>query len=206
MGRSHKLLLGVLVAGLLVPAAVLAGIPDPSLSDVPNVFYAPGGTQEYIVTVNGSSGPIDGATVQLVFSDEADTLIAWCVGQTHPSISATTDINGEAHFFIGAGGCVEPAATAGGLVCEVFANGVKLAEVGAVSSDAVDNAGTLPTSGWVVTSSTSVGLADASFHAAPLTSGTYSYCSDVNSDGIVGLTDATILATDIVPGSGCNIQ
>ena len=108
MGRSYRLLLGVLVAAVVVPVAVYAGIPDPSLSDAPNVIYSPGGNLEYIVTVNGSSGPISGATVQVIFSPEADSLVQWCVGQTHPTIEATTDANGEAHFFIGAGGCIDP--------------------------------------------------------------------------------------------------
>ena len=81
MGRSYRLLIAALVAGILVAGSSYAGIPDPTLSVVPNVLYSPSGTAEYVVVVNGSSGPIENALVQLVFSTEADGLICWCVGR-----------------------------------------------------------------------------------------------------------------------------
>jgi hypothetical protein len=206
MGRSYRLLLGVLVAAMVVPAAVYAGIPDPSLSDAPNVLYSPGGDLEYIVTVNGSSGPIADATVQLVFSGEADTLVAWCVGQTHPTIEATTDVNGEAHFFIGAGGCIDPSQVAAPPAVEVFANGIKLNEVGAVSPDVVDAGGVLPWLGWNPGPITSVGGNDGSFLGQYFKTSVYNYCADLNSDGVVAGDDASLAGPAIKNSTGCTIQ
>ena len=205
MGRRYQLLLAVLVAGVVMAGVANAGIPDPNLSDVPNVLYVPGGGLPYIVTVNGSEGPIDTADVQLVFSTEADGLIAWCTGQPHVGgiITAQTDASGFATFDIAAGGCIDPARTVGTPVVEVFANGIKLAEVGCVSPDAVDNNGVLPTAGWVVGGMAVVGLADASFHTPPIKSGTYEFCTDFNSDMVIGLDDASILTPWVKAGSSC---
>jgi hypothetical protein len=206
MGRSYRLLIAALVAGVLIAGSSYAGIPDPNLSVVNNVLYSPSGTIEYIVTVNGSSGPIDSATVQLVFSTEADGLICWCVGQAHPLIEATTDVNGQAHFFIAAGGCIDPSLVASPPAVEVFANGIKLKEVGCVSPDAVDDSGILPTSGWAPGAFCTVSLADATLHSPPIKSGTYSFCSDVNSDLSVDLTDAVVLTLGIKTGFTCTAQ
>lgn len=206
MGRSYRLLIAALVAGVLIAGSSFAGIPDPTLSVVGNVLYSPSGTTEYIVTVNGSAGPIDSATVQLVFSTEADGLICWCVGQAHPLIEATTDVNGQAHFFIAAGGCIDPSLVAAPPAVEVFANGIKLKEVGCVSPDAVDGSGLLPTSGWDPGLYCSVSLADAGLHSPPIKSGTYSFCSDVNSDLAVDLTDAVVLSESIKSGFTCTKQ
>ena len=206
MGRSYRLLIAALVAGVLVAGSSFAGIPDPNLSVVGNVLYSPSGTTEYIVTVNGSSGPIDSATVQLVFSTEADGLICWCVGQTHPLIEATTDINGQAHFFIAAGGCIDPSLVAAPPAVEVFANGIKLKEVGCVGPDAVDNGGILPTSGWSPGTYCTVSLSDATTHSPNIKGGIYAYCSDVNSDLAVDLTDAVILTEGIKTGFTCTKQ
>ena len=205
MGRRYQLLLAVLVAGVVMAGVANAGIPDPALSDVPEVAYAPGGSLQYIVTVNGASGPIDTADVQLVFSTEAEGLIAWCTGQDHTGgiISAQTDANGIAIFDIAAGGCIDPARTVGTPVVEVFANGIKLAEVGCVSPDVVDNNGVLPTSGWVLTGLAEVGLSDASFHTPAIKTGTYEYCTDINSDLLIGLDDASIMTPFIKGGSNC---
>lgn len=206
MGRSYRLLLGVLVAAMVVPVAVYAGIPDPSLSDAPNVIYSPGGNLEYIVTVNGSSGPISGATVQVIFSTEADSLVQWCVGQTHPTIEAITDANGQAHFFIGAGGCIDPSQVAAPPAVEVFAAGIKLNEVGGVSPDAVDNTGLLPWQGWNPGSTSGVSLTDASYHGEFFKSGAFNYCSDLNSDGIVAIDDASLAGSGIKNSESCTAQ
>ncbi len=205
MGRRYQLLLAVLVAGVVMAGVANAGIPDPALSDVPEVVFVPGGGLQYIVTVNGSAGPIDTADVQLVFSEEADTLIAWCTGQAHTGriISAQTNASGLATFDIAAGGCIDPARTAGTPVVEVFANGIKLAEVGCVSPDVVDNNGVLPTAGWNVGGTAVVGLSDASFHTPPIKSGAYEYCTDMNSDLLIGLDDASILTPYIKGGANC---
>ncbi len=207
MGRRYQLLLAALVAGVVMAGVANAGIPDPNLSDVPEVVYAPGGGLQYMVTVNGSEGPIDTATVQLVFSTEADGLIAWCTGQDHTNriISAQTNASGIATFDIAAGGCIDPARVAATPVVEVFANGIKLAEVGCVSPDVVDANGVLPTDGWNVTTSTSVSLSDAGFHTPPVKTGVYEYCTDLNSDLSVDLADATILTPYIKGGNNCTL-
>lgn len=206
MGRSPWLLASALTVGLLTASVALAGIPDPALSDVPNVYYSPGGAGEYIVTVNSSEGPVDGATVQLVFSASADALVCWCVGQTHPIIETTTAANGEASFFIGAGGCLDPAELAMLPAVEVFADGIKLAEVGAVSPDATDGAGDFPWEGWNPGGSCETGISDGVNHTAPIASGSYEFCSDVDSDGQVALSDAVTLTVDISTGSACTQQ
>ncbi len=206
MGRRFRLLIAALAVGAVAASAAYAGIPDPNLSVVPNVLYSPGGTLEYTVTVNGSSGPIDSATVQIVFSSESDTLICWCLGQTHPMVTATTDINGQAHFFIAAGGCVDPSLVSSPPAVEVFANGIKLSEVGAVSPDAVDAGGLLPTQGWDPQGSCVVGLSDGARHATAIKGGGADFCSDVTSDGVVALDDAVVLAAAIKSGSACTAQ
>ena len=205
MGRRYQLLLAAVVAGVVMAGVANAGIPDPNLSDVPEVVFVPGGGLQYMVTVNGSEGPIDTATVQLVFSVEADGLIAWCTGQAHTNriISAQTNASGIATFDIAAGGCIDPARTAGTPVVEVFANGIKLAEVGCVSPDVVDNNGILPTSGWVVGGIAVVGLSDAGFHTPAIKTGGFEYCTDLNSDGAIGLDDASILTPWVKGGNNC---
>lgn len=206
MGRRSRLVLAALTAGLLTAGFASAGVPDPGLSDAPNVIVSPQGNLEYVVTVVGSSGPIDTALVQLIFSDEADTLVCWCSGETHPLIEAVTNSAGEASFFIAGGGCVEPSATVSGLVVEVFANGIKLAEVGVVSPDAVDGAGILPTGGWNPGVSCAVGLSDATVHTAAIASGTYEFCTDIDSDLIVSLADAVTLTAPIAGGDACTAE
>ncbi len=195
----------LLVAGLLTVFSVgvaAANIPDPGLSDVPNVIATPLASLSYVVTVNGPLGPVAGATVDLVFSGAADALVCWCAGTSHPVISAVTNAGGQATFNIAGGGCVDPARL-GGTVVEVFADGIKLSEVGLVSPDAVDSGGVLPTSGWVVGPPCSVGLSDATFHTGPISSGVYEFCTDVDSDGVVALADAVLLTAPITVGETC---
>mgnify|MGYP003572957441 CR=1 FL=1 len=208
MGRRYQLLLAVVVASFLTAGVAQAGIPDPALSDVPNVLVVPGGALEYIVTVNGSEGPIDTALVELVFSTEVNGILAWCVGQTTGTISALTDANGEASFFIAAGGCVDAALVSSPPAVRVFAKGIELAQVGVVSPDAVDGDGVPPTGGWNITTGSlaEVGLSDASVHTPPVKDGTYSYCTDFNSDGAVDLSDASIMTPSIKDGSNCTAQ
>jgi hypothetical protein len=204
MAKSFRLLAAALVLGVMSAGAADAGIPDPNLSVVPNVLYVPGGTLEYVVQINGAQGPVVDVVVDIVFSAEADGLICWCATESHPQISATTDSNGEAHFFINAGGCIDPSQIAGPAVATVYADGIKMADVGAVSPDAVDANGVLPTAGWVPGGICVVGLADAGFHTPPVKSGAYSFCTDLNSDGAIGLDDASILTPAVKAGASCS--
>ena len=188
----------------LVAAGALANIPDPQLSDVPNVIATPGGSMAYTVTVVGSQGPVDTALVEIVFSPAADALVCWCSGQAHPVISAVSNAAGEATFFIEAGGCVDPARL-GSTVAEVYANGILLNSVGLTSPDAVDGTGNLPTDGGYATGGVcTVGLSDATFHTGPISSGTYEFCSDMDSDLGVALADAVLLTTPISSGETCS--
>lgn len=200
--------IGILATTTLLGAALVAsataGIPDPALSDVPNVAASPSGALEYIVTVNSSAGPVDGAVVTIVFGTEAEGLACWCAGQTHPEISSVANSSGEASFFIAAGGCLDPSELTGSPAIEVFANGVKLAEVGMVSSDAVDNSGTFPWNGWNPGGTCEVGISDGVLHTTPIASGGSDFCSDIDSDGQVALSDAVLLTADISTGAACS--
>ncbi len=204
MGRRTASLLVLLAVASASPSR--ANIPNPGLSTIPNVLISVDGTLSYTVSIQGQLGPVNQGTVELVFSAEADGLLCWCVGQTRGTLSALTDPSGTATFLIAGGGCLEPSQTASGVVCEVFVNGFKMAEVGVVGPDAVDSGGRLPTEGWTPGSSCVVGLADATFHSGPISSGSYSYCSDLNSDGAVGLQDGVLLTDPITRGDTCPRQ
>lgn len=189
---------------MLVSGTSFATIPDPTTSIVPNVVYNPNGAAEYTVVVNNSNGaPLNGATVLVVFSSEADGLICWCANQEHPIIEAVTNVSGEATFNIAAGGCIDPSLVASPPAVQVFANGVLLGEVGAVGADAVDQAGTLPTSGWNPGGSCDSTLPDAVFFTVPISTNTYTFCVDFNSDGATGILDAVFITVPLSTGQLC---
>jgi hypothetical protein len=192
-----------LVVGATIGGVAYGGIPDPNFSTVPNVLVSPAGTLEYIVYVADSSGPIDAANVQIVLSTEAETIGCWCVGESVPIISAFSDINGEAHFFIDGGGCIDPDSVASPPPAQVFANGILLADVGIVSVDAVDVGGLLPTQGWNPGGFCSCGLSDATRFTAPITTGSYDFCTDLNSDLQVDLADAVAITAPLTIGHTC---
>lgn len=197
-GRLVTSLLAVGLFGALIamssPMTAVAGVPDPGLSTVPNVIAVPGGSLPYTVTIVGTSGPLASANVTLVYTTAADTSLCWCTGQTHPSISATTNASGVATFNIAAGGCANPATIAGGVAVEVYVNSVKLKEVGQVSPDYVNS--TSPPC--------SVSLADAVQFTPPLAQAAYGYCFDLNSDLAVSLSDAVIATPHFASASSCN--
>jgi hypothetical protein len=189
--------------GLLLTATwgqASAGLPDPNLSTVPNVLVAPAASLAYTVRVASSDGPVSGALVRLAFSTEADGLACWSVGQNRPEIDAVTNAAGDATFFIAGGGCLDPSQLASPPVVEVFANGIKLAEVGVLSPDAVDGNGFFPWQGWNPAGTCRVGVGDAVAHTSPFALGTYSFCSDANSDNVVALADAVIFTSAISGG------
>jgi hypothetical protein len=203
---GRPLLLPALAAllGCLWWSSSFAGSPDPGMSTVPNVRYDPGGLYTYVVTVRDVLGaPVSGAAVSIVFSAAADAAVCWCSTQAHPIINAVADTDGRATFEIHAGGCVDPAHFPVPAI-EVFANAVKLAEVGGVSSDAVDAAGLFPWQGWNNGGTCVCGLADAVDHNAFIRFRDYSFCTDIDSDGKVGLLDAVFLTAPIKSSAICS--
>jgi hypothetical protein len=179
------------------------GTPDPNLSVVPNVLFVPGGTLEYTVHIESTEGPIDSAVVQLVFSGEAAGLICWCNGQSEPLIESTTNASGDASFFIAAGGCVDPDSVTVSPV-EVIVNGFSLTFVGCVSPDAVDANATYPWNGWNPGGTCSAQTADAIYHTPNFSLGTYDFCSDMDSNGVVGLGDAIVATPSLSQGNACS--
>lgn len=192
---------------MLVSVPSFATIPDPDNSIVPNVVHTPSGSAEYTVVVNNNAGaPLSGATVLVVFSGEADGLICWCTGQEHPIVEAITDVNGEATFNIAAGGCIDPAQVNSPPPVQVFANGTLIGEVGVVGPDAVDQTGTLPTAGWAPGGNCSSTLPDAVYFTIPISTNTYTFCTDFNSDGATGILDAVFITVPLSTGMTCTQQ
>ncbi len=198
------------------------GPPDPHLSVVPPmVTVAPDGSRPYTVVVILAQGPVAGAYVEVEFSPEATALVAWTVPvppgadipETGPGggflFAGTTDANGEVSFHIAGAGCVaEKVGTVDPYIVQVRADNVVLAEPVVNSPDAVDADGVLPEELDTsicdpVTSSTSVGLADALFHTAAIKQGLVEICTDFTDDGnpAVGLGDAGILTPYVRDGT-----
>jgi hypothetical protein len=178
----------------------MAGLPDPQLSTIPNVLVSPAASLAYTVVIESVDGPVSGALVRLSFSGEADGLACWSVGQTRPDIDAITNAAGVAVFYIAGGGCLDPQSLSSPPVVEVSANGIKLAEVGVLSPDAVDGGGLYSWQGWDPDGVCRVGVGDAVSHTSAFAQGTYSFCSDANSDLIVTLGDAVIFTQAISTG------
>ncbi|MDZ4803993.1 MAG: hypothetical protein SGI90_03890 [Candidatus Eisenbacteria bacterium] len=196
MGRRYGVPFLVLALGLVVaPVSALAGVPDPALSTIPNVLGSPNGGLAYRVTIVGTSGPIDSANVTLVWTVAGDTATCWCSTQTHPSVSSTTNASGVAVFNLRLGRCLNPATIPGGVAVEVFINSIKIKEVGQVSPDLTGTALGPPCE---------VALNDAVQFTFPLSTATYGYCFDLNSDGTVGLSDATLLTAPVATAATCN--
>jgi len=192
------------------------GDPYPGSSDVPQVAYSPGGTWTYTVTIRDLVGdPVSGATVRLDPTAAAEPLISWCAGQSHQP-EATTDYQGNASFTIFAGGCIDPAllgddaftVSAEKTLNPGYGSEVELGGRGAVSSDAVNEAGLLPTDPGYEKDAGSglVQLDDAVFHTGPISTSVYSFCTDFNSDGVVDVSDSIILTSDVVDGVGCTLE
>lgn len=178
---------------LFLPAPALAGLPDPALSTIPHVLAVPGGGFAYTVTIVGDGGPVAAATVELRYTASGNAAGCWCAGQAHPVLSAVTNASGVATFQVAGGGCLDPATVAGGVAIEVFVNDLKLKEVGQVSPDIVlDPVGTCEAA-----------LSDAVQFTAPLATGTYGFCYDLNSDGAVGLTDAVLFTSPAASAASC---
>ena len=197
MGRRYGVPFLILALGLVaVPAAVFAGVPDPLLSTIPNVIGSPDGGLPYRVTIVGTSGPIDSANVTLVWTVAGDTATCWCTAQTHPSVSSSTNASGIAVFTLRLGRCLNPATIPGGVAIEVFVNSIKIKEVGQVSPDVF--------TGGALGPPCVAGVSDAIQFTFPLATGTYGFCFDLNSDGTVGLSDATLVTAPLATAATCN--
>jgi hypothetical protein len=177
---------------------------------------SPDGSLPYAVTVI-CNGPVVGAQVEVRFNAVGDTLVCWCNSVPGPrphSFWATTDASGVAVFHIPAGGCVMYGAAAipgsQKYVAEVFVYYgdliVKVQECGIVSPDACDAAGRRAihtSSAWDPAGACGVGLSDAVYHTTPISTSTYDWCTDINGDRMVGLSDATILTPYLAAGTSC---
>ena len=203
MGRLIQVLSTALVVGVATAGVASAGVPNPSLSTVPNIVLTPDGSLPTTVIVVGDVGAIDTALVQVVFSAEAAGIICWCTGQTEPLIQGLTNASGEVTFFVAGGGCVDPLDVGMPPAVEVFANGILLAEVGTVSPDAVDPGGLKPTEGWNPGGICTPGLNDVVFHTAPIADGFYSFCTDLDSDMDCDLDDALLITPGLKNGVTC---
>jgi hypothetical protein len=175
------------------------------MSIVPNVLCSPAGTLPYAVTVKNSSGQaLEGIDVTLTFTEEADDLMCWCVGgQAHPVITETTDGNGNAVFYIYAGGCLDPDSLSTPPVT-VTADEVTLADVGVVSTDPVDEYQILPWNGWDPGNRCEVGLSDMAWFTPYFSVGAFHFCADFDSDEDVDMDDLNIATPDLRLGPACN--
>lgn len=184
----------------LVPLALafmattaMAGIPDCNLSVIPNVIASPNGTIPTTFTIVSTSGPINGATVELRYSVNGNAAACWCTGQVHPIISGVTNASGQVTFNVSGGGCLNPATISGGVAIEVYVNNIPCKQIGQVSPDVVST----------TTAPCQVALADAVNFTTPLSTSSYSYCHDLNSDLAVGLTDAVLFTTPASVAATC---
>lgn len=224
-GRALRRLVGA--CGLLIAfALVRAALPElPAhadttpcpweLSSIPRAIpISPDGSLAYTVRIVGTGGPINNSSVRIVFTTVGDSLICWCNSSPwvpyFPHVfTAVTNVSGIATFHIAAGGCVENglAAIPGdqNFAAEVFADLCKMQECGVVSPDAVDNAGRKSTDVpvWNPAGSCAAGLADAVAHTTPLATATYAWCTDINADHAVTLSDAVTLTPFLSNAVSC---
>lgn len=212
----------IAAAALALAVPAVANIPDPGLSVVPDfITIAPNGggvTLSIEVQVNGALGGVDGAFVEIEFSELATSFIAWSDpvpgGASVPTqlcptrkYVAAADVTGKAVFHIAGGGCLkEPDFSGAPYIARVTADNILLAEVEVNSPDVVDAAGQLATDledPVCDGGSMAVGLADAVFHAAFFKSGNYEKCSDLGFPygNDIGLEDATIGSVFIKGGT-----
>lgn len=175
---------------------------------------SPDGALTYTVRIVCPGGPLVGSTVNVLFNVVGDSLVCWCntapytPGVPH-SFFAITNGAGFATFNFRGGGCVEHGLPAipgnNNFAAEVFADFVKLQECGVVSPDAVDNSGRVATDTpvWNPGANCAVGLADGVRHTPALSTATYAWCTDINSDHSVTLADAVILTPFLAAATSC---
>jgi hypothetical protein len=142
---------------------------------------------------NGNGSPMAGALVEIYYSPACDAAACWCPGQPHPVISGTTNAAGQWTFCVAGGGCLDPSIHSPCI--DVCVNGLLMTciTLGQVSPDLVST-----TSPPCV-----VGLADVVAFTVPLSTSTYGFCYDLDSDGVVGLSDAIKLTGPASSGAHC---
>jgi hypothetical protein len=217
---ARFLRLGTLLAmlGVVAASTALASIPEPSpVSTVPCLVYCPTADLTYKVTVKDAGGNlISGASVEVRVSSGINTKICWCTaGGQAPSagvkktgvisFTSITDGSGVAKFTLGAGGCVNYSQATNRIV-EVYANSIKIGEVCAVSSDAVDQNGRLPIDSGYAPTACEVGLSDFTYLAAAWLGGgsaAQKLCGDLNTLAGAGLGDLVIWAPHSIGAHSC---
>jgi hypothetical protein len=222
MIRNLRSVLALTACGVLAAVVASANVPVPELSTVPRCFQLhpsttianliPANAAKYNVTILGTGGPINAAAVQIRMITPGDTLACWCNGLPGPRpyvFQQSTNGAGVARFVIGGGGCIQwnLGAIPGGqdFAGEVFADGVRMQEVGLVSSDAVDAAGrrATDTPRWAPGGTCAAGLGDAVEHTNPLATNTYDWCTDFNCDNNSGASDAVIVTPFLAGAASC---
>jgi hypothetical protein len=180
---------------VLCAAEVRAAGADAAMSTLPNVRVVPSGGLIYQVTIRDAIGAVcPFVAVDLFWPPAAVAVTCVCPGSPIPLVGAVTNAVGVATFYIAAGGCINPATAGTGV--DILVGGVFLATVGQVSPDFVDAAGA-PTPNCVV------GLADAVSFTGPISTGTYPFCTDLNSDLATSLTDAVLLTPFVMIAGIC---
>jgi NHL repeat-containing protein len=147
----------------------------------------PNGLLIYKTTIrNSDNSAAVGVTVQLTFSNNAETKLCFCSGQPHPSVSAVTNSSGIATFRILGGGSIVTASAP----VSVYLNGTLAKTVGVVSPD--------------YNADCKVDIMDLEAHTAPLSGGAYSFFSDFDGDGDCDLNDMAILTSPASVGAVCS--
>jgi hypothetical protein len=218
-------------AGLIAAAALaivstgaMANIPDPGLSVVPDfITITPDGNFDVVLVINGQLGPVQGAVVTIQFSPDATRLVAWsdpvqngdvpshleCTAEPYRTYTSVADVNGEAHFHIAGGACIEdaPYAAANGTlyITHIEADHVPMKESQVNSPDVVDGSGNKCTYTQInpngvstcdINGVSTVSANDGAYHAPQFKNGLVDVCSDFTSpygDGGSG-ADASIAA------------
>ncbi len=193
MVRRFKLATLMSAALVTAASAALAGIPDCNLSVIPNVVAVPDSSMNTTMTIVSSSGPLANALVELRYTANGNSAACWCSSQPHPSVFKVTNASGQAVFRIAGGGCLDPATISGGVAIQVYVNNILCKQIGQVSPDVVST-----TSPPCV-----VSLADAVQFTGPLSTSTYGFCFDLNSDLSVGLTDAVLFTPPAASAATC---
>ena len=239
MSRSIRVSFALVAALALIASGAWANIPDPVLSSVPGAITLSPGTQyagnpigTFTVNVQGALGPVNGAFVEVEVAPDADALVAWCVGQTHPLQATAANASGDATFTFLGGGCLDPNATFvfNTYIAQVRADGINLGEPVITSPDAVNSNGrtatqisgpqqglnnlcqtdaaVLPPPGNPNGRTTTVGLADAVFHTRPIQIGLVELCTNYTPPYFdnVAVLDAVFVTPYIQNANICGCQ
>ncbi len=201
--------------------ATAPGDPDPSLSITPVVVVAPpigdpGDEMATTVQVNSANGPVAGATVELRFSTQAQTLLGWCDGVPLQSVTGVTDMNGMVRLHAYAGGSLapfvwpnvghsgHPAVAVAPWPATIHVDGELFGRSWIVSPDISDASGHLvhetDWQGGVL----EVSIGDAIAFTPFIANEWFDYGRDLNGDGRVTLSDAILLTGYINNYASCS--